>query len=91
MERKIRQKIELDAKGKVELAKVFEVSVRNVCQALAFERNSLQAAKIREAAMVKGGRLLEINDVTDTARRPMKVLDAKGNVKAVLANDTVTL
>lgn len=91
MERKIRQKIELDAKGKIELAQVFGVSVRNVCQALTFERNSLQTAKIREAAMAKGGRLLEINDVTDTARRPVKVLDAKGNVKAVIANDTVTL
>lgn len=91
MERKIRQKIELGTDDRAELAKVFGVSMRNVSQALAFERNSLQAAKIREAAMTKGGRLLEINDVTDTARRPVKVLDSKGNVKTVLTNDTVTL
>lgn len=91
MERKIRQKIELSTDGKAMLAKMFGVSVRSVCQALAFERNSVRAYKIREAAIANGGRLLEINDVTDTARRPVKVLDAKGNVKAVLANDTVTL
>lgn len=91
MERKIRQKIELNAKGKALLAKMFGVSVQNVSQVLLFKRNSLQAARIREAAIANGGRLLEINDVTDTAKRPVKVLDAKGNVKAVLANDTVTL
>lgn len=91
MERKIRQKIELNAKGKAMLAKTFNVSVQNVSQALLFRRNSVQATKIREAAMANGGRLLEINDVTDTTKRPIKVLDSKGNVKTVLTNDSVTL
>lgn len=91
MERKIRQKIELGTEGRAMLARTFGVSARNVSQALAFERNSVRACKIREAAIANGGRLLEINDVTDTARRSVKVLDAKGNVKAVIRNDTVTL
>ena len=91
MERKTRQKIELNAKGKAMLAKRFKVSVQNVSQALLFKRNSVQACKIREAALINGGTLLQIIDVTDEVKRAVKVLDAKGNVKAVIANDTVTL
>ena len=91
MEKKIRQKIELDAAGKAKLAKAFRVTVQNVSQALLFKRNSVQACKIREAALVNGGSLVQIIDVTDTAKRAVKVLDSKGNVKAVIANDAVTL
>lgn len=87
----MRQKIELDAKGKASLARIFGVSVQNVSQALLFKRNSTQACKIREAALINGGTLVQIIDVTDELKRQVKVLDAKGNVKAVIANDTVTL
>ena len=87
----MRQKIELDAKGKASLARIFGVSVQNVSQALLFKRNSHQACKIREAALVNGGTLVQIIDVTDELKRAVKVLDAKGNVKAVIANDKVTL
>lgn len=45
MEKKIRQKIELDAKGKEKLAKMFGVTTQNVRQALLFKRNSVQAAE----------------------------------------------
>lgn len=91
MERKTRQKIELSARGKAMLAKTFKVSVQNVSQALLFKRNSAQACKIREAALISGGNLLQIIDVTDEMKRAVKVLDAKGNVKSVIANDVVTL
>ena len=73
------------------LAKTFKVSVQNVSQALLFKRNSAQACRIREAALINGGTLLQIIDVTDEVKRAVKILDAKGNVKAVIKNDTVTL
>lgn len=91
MERKTRQKIELGAKGKAMLAKTFNVSVQNVSQALLFKRNSPQAYRIREAALINGGSLVQIIDVTDEMKRAVKVLDAKGNVKEVIANDTIIL
>ncbi len=91
MENKIRQKIELNAFGKAKLAKTFGVTVQNVSQALLFKRNSAQACRIREAALINGGELVQIINVTDELKRMVKVLDAKGNVKAVMANDKVTL
>lgn len=87
----MRQKIELSAKGKAMLAKTFRVSIQNVSQALLFKRNSVQACQIREAALINGGSLVQIVDVTNELKRQVKVLDAKGNVKAVIANDVVTL
>lgn len=91
MEKKIRQKIELNAAGKAKLAKTFGVTVQNVSQALLFKRNSSQACQIREAALVNGGALVQMIDVTDTVKRVVKVLDAKGNVKAVVRDPKVTL
>lgn len=91
MEKKIRQKIELGAAGKAKLAKTFGVTVQNVSQALLFKRNSVQACKIREAALKNGASLVQIIDVTDELKRQVKVLDSKGNVKAVIANDVITL
>ena len=90
LENKIRKKIELSASGKEKLARMFNVTHRSVCYALDFKRNSVQAAKIREAALINGGKLVEIIDVTDSVKRTVKVLDSHGNVKAVI-NDTVTL
>lgn len=84
MKQKTRQKIELDAKGKALLAKTFNVSVQNVSQALLFKRNSKIACAIREAALINGGALVQIIDVTDELKRAIKVLDAKGNVKEVI-------
>ena len=86
----MRQKIEMSAAGKVELARCFRVSIRSVSHALSFNRNSAQACKIREAALKSGGKLVEIREV-DMPKREVKVLDSKGKVKAVIANDTVTL
>lgn len=91
MEKKMRQKIELDAESKKKLAKTFGVTGRSISHALLFKRNSPQACKIREAALINGGSLVQIIDVTDELKHQVKVLDAKGNVKAVIANDTVTL
>lgn len=82
MEKKIRQKIELDYEGKLKLARMFNVTHRSVCYALDFSRNSPQSAKIREAALASGGKLMQITDVTDSVQRAVKVLDAHGNVKA---------
>ena len=69
MEKKIRQKIELNATGKAKLAKAFGVTVQNVSQALLFKRNSSQACQIREAALINGGSLVQIIDVTDELKR----------------------
>lgn len=91
MEKKIRQKIELNAAGKAKLARTFGVTVQNVSQALLFKRNSSQACQIREAALINGGSLVQIIDVTDAVKRVVKLLDAKGNVKAVLGEPKVIL
>lgn len=80
MAKKTRQKIELSAKKKAELAKIFGVSVQNVSQALLYRRNSPNAAKIREAALINGGTLVQIIDVTDELKKTIKELDAKGAV-----------
>jgi hypothetical protein len=82
----MRQKIELNAAGKAMLAKTFKVSVQNVRQALLFRRNSEQARKIREAALVNGGTLVQIIDVTDEVKQAVKVLDSHGNVTRVISN-----
>ena len=75
----MRQKIELNAAGKAMLAKTFKVSVQNVSQALLFR-------KIREAALINGGSLVQIIDVTDELKRTVKVLDSHGNVTGVVTN-----
>lgn len=80
MERKTRQKIELNASGKAMLAKTFEVSVQNVSQALLFRRNSSKACQIREAALINGGSLVQIIDVTDEMKRIVKILNSRGEV-----------
>jgi len=80
MTKKTRQKIELSAKKKAAIAKAFGVSSQSVSQALLFRRNSLNAVRIREAALANGGTLVQIIDVTDELRKAIKVLDAKGNV-----------
>ncbi|GAB6866569.1 MULTISPECIES: hypothetical protein [Bacteroidaceae] len=82
----MRQKIELNAAGKAMLAKTFKVSVQNVSQALLFRRNSEQARKIREAALINGGTLVQIIDVTDEMKQAVKVLDSHGNVTRVISN-----
>lgn len=86
MEKKMRQKIELNAAGRAKLAKAFGVTVQNVSQALLFKRNSSQACQIREAALVSGGALVQIIDVTDVLKRQVKVLDSKGGVIKVITN-----
>lgn len=75
----MRQKIELNAEGKAELAKAFQVTVQNVSQALLFRRNSQQAVRIREASLRKGGRLVEIHEVS-LPTRTVKVLNQRGEV-----------
>ncbi|MCS2522799.1 hypothetical protein [Bacteroides sp. KFT8] len=82
----MRQKIELSASGKANLAKIFGVSIQNISQALLFRRNSEQARKIREAALINGGSLVQIIDVTDELKRTVKVLDSHGNVTGVISN-----
>lgn len=80
MTKKTRQKIELPTKKRAEIAKAFGVTSQCVSQALMYRRNSLNAEKIRMAAMANGGRLVQIIDVTEEFKKAVKVLDAKGNV-----------
>lgn len=71
------------------LMKVFKVKRPCISLAMSFKRNSLEAAQMRHVAIHElGGRLLSDENVTVA---PVKVLDAKGNVKAVIVNDTITL
>lgn len=86
MKDKIRQKIELNAAGKAKLAKMFGVTVQNVSQALLFKRNSTVSFQIRKAALMNGGSLVQIVDVTDALNRAVKVLDSHGNVTGVITN-----
>lgn len=87
----MRQKIELNAQGKDLLAKTFNVTVQNVSQALLFHRNSVQARRIREAALQHGGKLVEIREVPVTPRT-VKFLNQKGEVmRAVVVEDHPTL
>lgn len=71
------------------LAKTFKISVQDVSQALLFRGNSEQSRKIREAVLINGGKLVHIIDMSDGLERMIKVLDSKGNVKAVITNDTL--
>lgn len=80
MTKKTRQKIELSAKKKAAIAKAFGVSSQSVSQALLFRRNSPNAERIREAALINGGTLVQIIDVTDELKKITKELDAKGAV-----------
>lgn len=80
MVNKTRQKIELSANKKAEIAKTFGVTGQFVSLSLLYRRNSPQAAKIRAMALAKGGSLLRITDITDELKREVKELDAKGNV-----------
>lgn len=78
----MKQKIELNANGKAELAKIFGVSIQNVSQALLFSRNSPKAHKIRDAALKNGGKLLEIKEIETT--ETIKILSSKGEVEKIV-------
>lgn len=80
MVKKTRQRIELPAKKKAEIAKQFGVTTQNVSQALLFRRNSPNAVKIRETAIKNGGTLVQIIDVTDQLKKVIKELNARGEV-----------
>lgn len=62
----MKQRIEINASGKALLAEKFKVSVQNVSQALLFRRNSLQAQRIREEALICGGKMVEIRHVAQS-------------------------
>ena len=91
MEKKVRHRIEISATGKAELARMFNVTVQNVSQALLFNRNSITCCRIREAALQHGGRLVEIREVP-AAPRTVKFLNQKGEVtRAVVVEDCPSL
>lgn len=75
-------KIVLDAEGKRELAKTFGVTVANVGLALLYKRNSDQSERIREMALKKGGKMVEVREIEQPVKK-IKILDSKGNVKCV--------
>ena len=53
----MKRKIKVNNQTRIELASLFGVTQRSVEYALNFERNSVQACQIREAALQNGGRL----------------------------------
>ena len=75
-------KIVLDANGKRELAKIFGITPQNVGLALSYKRNSSQSEKIRKMALQKGGKMVEILEVTEKPVKMVKILDNRGRVKA---------
>lgn len=87
----MKRKIKVNNQTRIELASLFGVTQRSVEYALNFERNSVQACQIREAALQNGGRLVEIHEVDVTPTRTVKVLDQKGNLKVVFKEDHPTL
>ena len=78
------QKIELSAAGRAKLAKVFGVTTQCIGQALNFKSNSVQAQRIRVAALKEGASLVQIVDVTEQARTAIRVLNAKGETVQVI-------
>ena len=85
----MRQKIELGKEERIRLAKVFEVSLPNICQALLFRRNSVKACQIREAALKCGGKLIQMNEVP--SERAIKVLNQKGEVIHTIISENPTV
>lgn len=82
----MRQKIELGKEERVRLAKVFDVSLPNICQALLFRRNSVKACQIREAALQCGGKLIQMNEIPSD--RAIKVLNQKGEVLRTITSES---
>lgn len=71
------RRIELkDTEVRNMIAKDFGITSAALSMALSFKRNSPMARAVREMAMQHGGVYLEEKEVS----RPVKVLDAKGNV-----------
>lgn len=78
--------IEVSADTRKKLAKMKCVNLPTVSKSLNFKSDSRMAAGIRDLAMQLGGKLVkrEIKDeVIATEARTVKVLDSKGNVKAI--------
>lgn len=82
MEQKMKQRIEVNGELRAKLAETFNVTPQFVSQSLNFKRNSKTAFAIRESALVNGGKLQQIIDVTEN--RTIKVLDQKGNITKLI-------
>lgn len=76
------RKIIISADGKRELAKHFGVTVANVTLALRYKRNSDQSERIRQMALQKGGKMVEMVEVKPEHVKKVKILDKYGHVKA---------
>ena len=77
-------KIELDKEGKREIAKAFGVTVANVGLALLYKRNSPQSERIRQMALQKGGRMVDVKVTVREIKKPakmVKILDKYGKTK----------
>lgn len=77
-------KIELDKEGKREIAKAFGVTVANVGLALLYKRNSPQSERIRQMALQKGGRMVDVKVTVREIKKPLKtikILDKYGKTK----------
>jgi len=77
-------KIELDKEGKREIAKAFGVTVANVGLALLYKRNSPQSERIRQMALQKGGRMVDVKVTVREIKNPLKtikILDKYGKTK----------
>lgn len=79
-----RKKIKVSRELRKELMKDFGLSDQVLSNYLCFRRNSDEANLIREVALQRGGKMVLVNEEeVETPRKVVKILDNKGNVKAM--------
>lgn len=79
-----RKKIKVTKEIRESLMQEFKVQYVTLTNYLNFKRNSKEAEMIREAALQRGGKLVTLHE--EEIKLPVKkikILDNKGNVKAV--------
>ena len=79
-----RKNIKVSKELRKELMKDFKLSPQVLTNYLRFNRNSDEARMIRETALQRGGKLVVVKEEeVETQKRTVKILDNKGNVKAI--------
>lgn len=79
-----RKKIKVTKEIRESLMKDFKVQYVTLTNYLNFKRNSKEAEMIREAALQRGGKLVTLKEEeVEQPVKKIKILDNKGNVRAV--------
>lgn len=79
-----RKKIKVTKEIRESLMKDFKVQYVTLTNYLNYKRNSKEAEMIREAALQRGGKLVTLKEEeVEQPVKKIKILDNKGNVRAV--------